>query len=214
MQTNNTQEGSTCCFSSLAAEICKPSRIKVCLLSVLSFETLRCVVLTHDDIIHLCSCHIFLVPNYFFHLCFFSPLETIHLPITLPTHQREKKLRDTHIIGLCQLMCPELKLGKWLTADNSVSVFKPNIFFLVIRMNPTYLLLDKENKQEAAKPVVFIERRSVRTCLHCVGLRFLFPCNSSVCCDLISPDPCVSEEWGQQQHCGVNKFSDVIVQDY
>lgn len=208
MQTNNTQEGSTCCFSSLAAEICKPSRIKVCLLSVLSFETLRCVVLTHDDIIHLCSCHIFLVPNYFFHLCFFFPPRD-YPPTNHLTHTPKRKETKAG-----QLMCPELKLGKWLTADNSVSVFKPNIFFLVIRMNPTYLLLDKENKQEAAKPVVFIERRSVRTCLHCVGLRFLFPCNSSVCCDLISPDPCVSEEWGQQQHCGVNKFSDVIVQDY
>lgn len=34
---------------------------------------------------------------------------------------------------------------------------------------------------------------------------------AALCCEPEDPEPCVSEEWGQQQHSGVNTFSHAIV---
>lgn len=43
------------------------------------------------------------------------------------------------------------------------------------------------------------------------SLFFSFSHATAPRCDPIVPDPSVSEEWGQQQHYGVNMFSHVFV---
>lgn len=74
-------------------------------------------------------------------------------------------------------------------------------------MNQTFILLSKKNK-----PVKSVELRPVGMCLLVPPFSLVsFSHATALCRDPVAPDPCVSEEWGQQQHSGVNTFSHVIV---
>lgn len=149
-----------------------------------------------------CFFHVFsaVLQRYFFEkfFTFFSPRD-YPTSVTLPTHQREKTLRDT-----------QLKLGKLLKADYSllsliVSIFKINIFFLSWGIQRILCLIKQLMTSEQGP-----ELRSVRMCLHSVQLRFLFPCNSSVLWPHIPRPLCLwgmgtaATLWGEQVlrcHC-------------
>lgn len=70
-------------------------------------------------------------------------------------------------------------------------------------MNLTFILLHKKNKKTGN---MFSKLTPVGTLVS--PFRFVFFSHAAALCrDPAAPDPCVSEEWGQQQHSGVNTFS-------